>query len=84
MTDVSIRELRNDGGSVVARVLRGELITITRSGTPVAELRPATAGPVTEKAPGQYLCEVTTVIEIEGADKPALIAEGLIMYVIGG
>ena len=33
MTDVSIRELRNDGGSVVARVLRGELITITRSGT---------------------------------------------------
>jgi acyl dehydratase len=44
----------------------------------------ATAGPVTEKAPGQYLCEVTTVIEIEGTDKPALIAEGLLMYVIGG
>nr|HPJ18201.1 type II toxin-antitoxin system prevent-host-death family antitoxin [Actinomycetota bacterium] len=46
MTDVSIRELRNDGGSVVARVLRGELITITRSGTPVAELRPATRAPL--------------------------------------
>lgn len=46
MTDVSIRELRNDGGSVVERVLRGELITITRSGTPVAELRPVTRAPL--------------------------------------
>ncbi|MEZ5118671.1 MAG: type II toxin-antitoxin system prevent-host-death family antitoxin [Candidatus Nanopelagicales bacterium] len=46
MTDVSIRELRNDGGSVVERALRGELITITRSGTPVAELRPVTRAPL--------------------------------------
>jgi prevent-host-death family protein len=40
MTEVSIRELRNHGGEVVDRVERGEKITITRSGRPVAELRP--------------------------------------------
>ena len=39
MTDVSIRDLRNHGGDVVDRAARGERITITRSGTPVAELR---------------------------------------------
>lgn len=39
MTDVTIRELRNHGGEVVDRAARGEQITITRSGKPVAELR---------------------------------------------
>jgi len=39
MTDVTIRELCNHGGDVVDRAARGEQITITRSGTPVAELR---------------------------------------------
>ena len=39
-SDVSIRELRNHGGEVVDRVARGELLTVTRSGKPVAELRP--------------------------------------------
>lgn len=37
---MSIRELRNHGGDVVDRVERGETVTITRSGRPVAELRP--------------------------------------------
>jgi prevent-host-death family protein len=40
MTNVTIRELRNQGGAVVDRAARGESITITRSGKPVAELRP--------------------------------------------
>jgi prevent-host-death family protein len=40
MTEVSIRELRNQGGQVLDRVARGERITITRDGKPVAELRP--------------------------------------------
>ncbi len=40
MTDVSIRDLRNNGGDVVDRAARGEQITITRAGKPVAELRP--------------------------------------------
>jgi len=37
---VSIRDLRNHGGEVVDRAARGEQITITRGGTPVAQLRP--------------------------------------------
>ena len=40
MTDVTIRDLRNKGGDVVERASRGEAITITRAGKPVAELRP--------------------------------------------
>jgi prevent-host-death family protein len=40
MANVSIRELRNQGGEIVDRAASGEQITITRSGRPVAELRP--------------------------------------------
>lgn len=39
MSEVSIRDLRNHGGEIVDRAARGEQITITRSGKPVAELR---------------------------------------------
>jgi prevent-host-death family protein len=39
MSEVSIRDLRNHGGEVVDRAARGESITITRAGTPVAQLR---------------------------------------------
>lgn len=38
MADVSIRDLRNHGGEVVERAQRGERLTITRAGKPVAEL----------------------------------------------
>jgi prevent-host-death family protein len=38
--EVSVRELRNHGGDVLDRVVAGESLTVTRSGTPVAELRP--------------------------------------------
>jgi len=38
--EVSIRELRNHGGDVVDRVAAGEHLTVTRSGRPVAQLRP--------------------------------------------
>lgn len=40
MTQVSIRELRNKGGEIVDRAARGEEITITRNGKPVARLCP--------------------------------------------
>lgn len=40
MSTVSIRDLRNRGGKVLERVLAGESLTVTRAGTPVAELRP--------------------------------------------
>jgi prevent-host-death family protein len=45
-TEVSIRELRNHGGDVVDRVARGERVTVTRSGRPVAELRPVAKDPL--------------------------------------
>lgn len=37
---MSIRELRNNGGEIVDRAARGEQITITRGGKPVARLSP--------------------------------------------
>jgi prevent-host-death family protein len=40
MSEVTVRDLRNHGGDVVERVLRGECLTVTRGGRPVAELRP--------------------------------------------
>ncbi|HXQ88526.1 MAG TPA: type II toxin-antitoxin system prevent-host-death family antitoxin [Solirubrobacterales bacterium] len=40
MTNVSIRELRNQGGEIVDRAASGERITITRGSRPVAELVP--------------------------------------------
>jgi antitoxin (DNA-binding transcriptional repressor) of toxin-antitoxin stability system len=46
VTDISIRELRNHGGDVVDRATRGEQITITRSGRPVAELRALSRPPL--------------------------------------
>lgn len=40
MAEVTIRELRNHGGTVVDRVAAGERLTVTRGGRPVAELGP--------------------------------------------
>lgn len=40
MHPVTVRELRNTGGEVLARVVRGESITVTKDGVPVAELMP--------------------------------------------
>jgi prevent-host-death family protein len=40
VSEISIRELRNHGGEVIDRVERGERLTVTRDGKPVAQLRP--------------------------------------------
>ena len=40
MGNVTIRELRTHGGDIINRVQAGERVIITRSGSPVAELRP--------------------------------------------
>jgi prevent-host-death family protein len=42
MSEVSVRELRNNGGRVLDRVAGGEQVVITRDGHAVAELRPMT------------------------------------------
>lgn len=39
-TTVSVRDLRNRGGEVLGRVQRGESLTVTSDGAPIAELRP--------------------------------------------
>lgn len=46
MGDVSIRELRNHGGEVIERAQRGERLTITRAGKPVAQLVALQLSPV--------------------------------------
>ncbi len=38
-----MRDLRNRGGKVLQRVVRGESFTVTLDGQPVAELRPLPA-----------------------------------------
>ncbi len=37
---ITQRELRNDSGAVLRDVQAGETVTVTRNGTPIAELRP--------------------------------------------
>lgn len=44
--EISVRELRNHGGDVLDRVAGGEHLTVTRSGKPVAELRPLRGQPL--------------------------------------
>jgi prevent-host-death family protein len=46
MAAVTVRELRNDGGRILDRVASGEAMTVTRDGTPVAELRPIPHSPL--------------------------------------
>jgi prevent-host-death family protein len=40
MTEVSVQDLRKRGGHVLDSVARGETVTVTRHGRPIAELRP--------------------------------------------
>ena len=40
MNNVSVRDLRNNGGRVLERVANGESLTVTLDGRPIAELRP--------------------------------------------
>jgi len=39
-SSVTVRDLRNHGGDVLARVQSGETLTVTSHGVPVAGLRP--------------------------------------------
>jgi prevent-host-death family protein len=46
MSEITIRELRNHGGDVLERVVRGESLTVTRDGEAIAELRPLQRRPL--------------------------------------
>lgn len=50
MGEVTVRQLRNEGGKVLDRVERGETLTVTRDGRPVAELRPIRRAPTRKEA----------------------------------
>ncbi len=43
MTTITQRQLRNDSAKVLRAVQEGQTMTVTRNGTPVAELRPVAA-----------------------------------------
>ena len=44
VSEATVRDLRNQGGRVLDRVLAGARVTITRDGRPVARLEPAARG----------------------------------------
>jgi prevent-host-death family protein len=46
MKTVTVRELRNNGGEVIDRVLGGDTVVVTRDGHEVAELRPLRPRPL--------------------------------------
>lgn len=46
MSEITVREFRNRGGDVLDRVARGEALTVTRDGQPIAELRPLPRRPL--------------------------------------
>lgn len=46
MDSVTVRELRNNGGAVLDRVIRGEALVVTRDGAEVGELRPRPRAPL--------------------------------------
>ena len=44
MANVTVRDLRHQGGRILERVARGESLTVTLDGRPIAELHPVPAG----------------------------------------
>jgi prevent-host-death family protein len=50
MRRISVRDIRNRGGRVLQRVARGETLTVTLDGRPVAELRPLPRQPYASAA----------------------------------
>ena len=78
MPEVSIRELRNHGGEVIDRVERGERLTVTRDGKPVAELAPLGRAPLGAPALLARWSRLPTVDPVAlRADIDALIDQSL-------
>jgi len=50
MKKITIRDLRNQGGQVVERVIAGEHLLVTRDGHAVAELKPTPREPMEASA----------------------------------
>lgn len=84
MRTISQRELRNDSGAVLRAVEAGEVVRITVSGRPVAQLVPLDAGPRRSVAPdvlrgiargapvdaAGWLADITDAVDDELDDDP--------------
>lgn len=77
MTDVSIRDLRNQGGEILDSVMRGTTVTVTRQGRPIAELRPLRRGTNTTQLLAQWRGTPTFSFEGLRADLAALVDDSL-------
>ena len=64
-TTISQRQLRNDSGEIMRRVEQGERFTVTRNGTPIADLIPHAT---TAKALPRFV--PTEIIAAGAADLP--------------
>ncbi len=75
MHTVTERQLRNDAAAISCRVEAGEHLTVTRNGTPVAELRPVAARRFVHRAAIGAAAATTPRIDAERfrADLDALV-----------
>ena len=79
MPSVSIRDLRNHGGDVIARVSSGESLTVTRDGTPVAQLVPVPSSGVSATALVEAMRGVGTIdLERFRADVDAVVDQSFL------
>ncbi|MFT6696618.1 MAG: acyl dehydratase [Paracoccaceae bacterium] len=72
--------------------IRGKAMTFNYGMNKVRFLNPVKSGArvrvsialksAVEKQPGRFLCEFDSVVEIEGEDTPALVAEQVLMHVM--
>jgi prevent-host-death family protein len=46
MAEVTVRDLRNQGGQILERVAGGETLVVTRDGRPIAQLQPLPRRPI--------------------------------------
>ena len=61
MREVTVRDLRNEGGEVLKKVEAGQSFIITRDGHPVAEIQPLHRRPLTrEVVLGRFACVPAT------------------------
>jgi prevent-host-death family protein len=73
VTDVSIRDLRNHGGDILDDVSRGAIVTVTRQGRPIAELRPIRRGTDTARLLELWRGTPTFSLEALRADLAAVL-----------
>jgi len=77
MTEVTVRDLRNEGGEILDAVMRGATVTVTRQGRPIAELRPLRRGTETSQLLASWRGTPTFSYEALRADLSEIIDDTL-------